>query len=68
MNATPEHKAAIEAQAEEMAKHLPPYQPKGPVPEKYRPKHIPPAPKIIFDEQGLPVIVPANALESDFLP
>lgn len=67
MNTTPERKADIEHQAEEIAKRLPPYQPKGPVPEKYRPKHIPPAPKIVFDEKGLPVVVPANALEADSL-
>lgn len=60
MNATPEHKAALERQAEEMAERLPPYQPKGPVPEKYRPQHLSPAPKIVFDEQGLPVIVPSH--------
>lgn len=59
MNATLENKAAIERQAEELASHLPPYQPKGPVPEQYRSHHLPPAPQIVFDEQGLPVVVPS---------
>lgn len=54
----------LERQAEALAERLPPYQPKGPVPEKYRPKHIPPAPQIVFDEKGLPVIVPANLQET----
>lgn len=40
--------AELERKAEELAKRLPPYQPKGPVPEKYRPKHLPPAPKIVL--------------------
>jgi hypothetical protein len=60
MNITPELKAAIEHQAKVLAERLPPYQPKGPAPEKYRPKHIPPAPQIVYDEHGLPVVVPAN--------
>ncbi len=60
MNATSAHKAALERQAVAMAEHLPPYQPKGSVPEKYRPQHLPPAPKIVFDEQGLPVIAPSH--------
>jgi hypothetical protein len=59
MNNTPQRKAEIERQAEEVAARQPPYQPKGPVPEKYRPRHIPPAPQIVFDEAGLPVVVPA---------
>src|SRR5262245_38817820 len=40
MNATAECKAAIQSQAEEMAERLPPYQPKGSVPERYHPKHL----------------------------
>lgn len=60
MNITPELKAAIEHQAKALAERFPPYQPKGPVSEKYRPKHIPPAPQIVYDEHGLPVVVPAN--------
>ena len=63
INVTPEQKAEIKCQAEEMAGRLPPYQPKGPVPEKYRPKHIPPAPKVTFDENDLPVVVPASPQE-----
>jgi hypothetical protein len=57
MNVTSELKAAIENQAEALAERLPPYQPKGPVPEKYRPKHIPPAPQIVYDEKGLPAVL-----------
>jgi hypothetical protein len=53
MNVIPELKAAIEAQAEALAKRLSPYQPKDPVPAKYRPNHIPPAPQIVYDEKGL---------------
>jgi hypothetical protein len=64
MNNTPECKAEIERQAEEVAARQPPYQPKGPVPEKYRPKHIPSAPQIVFDEAGLPVVVPAPSQEA----
>lgn len=64
MDMTPDLKAAIEDQAETLAQRLPPYQPKGPVPEKYRPKHIPPAPQIIFDEEGLPIVVPADLQET----
>ncbi len=64
MNNTPACKAEIEHQAEEVAARQPPYQPKGPVPEEYRPQHIPPAPKIIFDEDGLPVVVPAHSQET----
>lgn len=60
MNVTTELKAAIEHQAEVLAERLPPYQPKGPVPEKYRPKHIPPAPQIVYDENGLPVVISTN--------
>jgi len=60
MNITPELKAAIEHQAEALADRLPPYQLKGPVPEKYRPNHIPPAPQIVYDENGLPVVVSTN--------
>ena len=60
MNVTPELKAAIEHQAEALAERLPPYQSKGPVPEKHRPKHIPPAPHIVYDENGLPVVVSTN--------
>lgn len=44
MNASLENKAAIERQAEELVAHLPPYQPKGPLPEKYRPAIFPPPP------------------------
>jgi hypothetical protein len=61
MNNTPERKAEIERQAEEVVARQPSYQPKGPVPEKYRPQHIPPAPQIIFDEAGVPVVVPAHS-------
>lgn len=57
MNVTPELKAAIEDQAEALAERLPPYQPKGLVPDKYRPKHIPPAPQIVYDENGLPAVL-----------
>ena len=64
MDVTPELKANIEQQAETLADRLPPYQPQGPVPEKYRPKHIPPAPQIVLDEEGLPVVVPANPQET----
>jgi len=64
MNTTLERKVALERQAEEMAERLPPYQPKGPVPEKYLPKHIPPAPKIVFDENDLPIVVPTQAQEA----
>lgn len=64
MNNTPERKAEIERQAEAVAARQPPYQPKGPVPKEYRPKHIPPAPQIVFDEAGLPVVVPAPPQEA----
>ncbi len=64
MNNTPQRKAKIERQAEEVAARQPPYQPKGQVPEKYRPKHIPQAPSIVFDEAGLPVVVPAHTQEA----
>ena len=64
MNNTPECKADLERQAEVVAARQPPYHPKGPVPEKYRPQHLPPAPKIVFDEKGLPVVVPADASET----
>jgi hypothetical protein len=65
MNATPAHKAAIARQAEKLAVGLPPYQPKGPVSPQYRPRHIPPAPKIILDNQGLPVVRPTHASKTD---
>lgn len=54
----------LERKAELLADRLPPYRPKGPVPEKYRPKHIPPAPQIVFDEEGLPVVILANLQET----
>ena len=47
----------LEHQGEVLARRLPPYQPKGPVPEKYRPPHIPPAPTIVLDDDGLPTVV-----------
>lgn len=68
MNITPECKAAIEYQAEALAKRLPPYQPKGQVPDKYHPKHLLTASKVVYDEKGLPVAVPANTLKSDSSP
>ena len=43
MNNTPACKAEIERQAEAVAACQPPYQPKSPVSEKYRPKYIPPS-------------------------
>lgn len=64
MNVTPELKAAIEQQAEVLAERLPPYQPKGPVSDKYRPQHLPSAPQIVYDEKGLPVVVPAQPQET----
>ncbi len=64
MNNSPECKTQIERRAEEVAAHQPPYQSKGPVPEKYRPKHIPPAPQIIFDETDLPMVVPTSSPET----
>jgi hypothetical protein len=54
----------LERKAEELAERLPPYQPKGPVPEKYRPRHIPPAPTIVLDEDGFPVGVTSTTQEA----
>lgn len=56
--------AALESQAEVLTKRLPPYQPKEPVPEKYSPEHIPPAPLIILDEEGFPTVVPSPTQEA----
>jgi len=56
MNNTPECKAEIERRAEALAAKLPPYQPKTNVPEPFLPKHVPPAPKLILDENGLLVV------------
>ena len=61
MDTSPGQKTAIERQAEALISHLPPFQPKGTVPARFRPPHLPPAPKIIFDEHGFPVTVPADA-------
>jgi hypothetical protein len=55
---------ALEHKAEELAERLPPYQPKGPVPEKYRPAHIPPAPTIVLDEAGMPTVVTSPTQET----
>lgn len=54
----------LEGKAEELAERLPPYQPKGPVPEKYRPHHIPPAPIIVLDEAGFPTVVASPTQEA----
>jgi hypothetical protein len=59
MSNTPEAKVEIERQAEALAERLPPYQPKSETPAEYLPKHVPPAPKLTLDEQGIPVIVPS---------
>jgi hypothetical protein len=56
--------AELETKAEELAQRLPPYQPKGPVPERYRPKHIPPAPTIVLDEAGFPMVVTSPTQET----
>ena len=61
---TPELGRELEQKADELAERLPPYQPKGPVPEKYRPKHIPPAPQITLDEDGLPAVASAPVQEA----
>ena len=54
----------LEGKAEELAQRLPPYQPKGPVPDKYRPQHIPPAPTIVLDEAGFPTVVASPPQEA----
>jgi hypothetical protein len=59
MTNTPETKAEIERQAEALAQRLPPYQPKGETPAAYLPKHVPPAPKLILNEKGIPVVIPS---------
>lgn len=57
MNTTPECKAGLERQAEEMAERLPPYQPKSEVPAEYRAKNVPPAPKLILHLDAPPTVV-----------
>jgi hypothetical protein len=55
----------LERKAEELAERLPPYQPKkGPVPEKYQPHHIPPAPTLVLDEAGFPTVVASPPQEA----
>ncbi|MCB0192102.1 MAG: hypothetical protein KDJ65_09170 [Anaerolineae bacterium] len=61
MDTSAKQKSMIERQAQALIAHLPPFQPKGAVPPKFRPSHLPLAPKIIFDEHGFPVTVPADA-------
>lgn len=54
----------LERKAEELAERLPPYQPKGPVPAKYRPQHLPPAPTLVLDEAGFPTVVASSPQEA----
>ncbi len=61
MNNTPECKAEIERQAEEVAARQPPYRPKDKVPEQYLAKNVPPAPKLRILEDGtLAPVTPAK--------
>jgi hypothetical protein len=53
----------LERKAEELAERLPPYQPKGPAPEKYRPQHLPPAPTLVLDKAGFPTVVASSPQE-----
>lgn len=57
MNNTPECKAEIVRRAEELAARLPPYQPRDTTPAEYLAKNVPPAPKLVLDEDGLPTVV-----------
>ena len=61
MDTSAKQKSVFERQAETLIAHLPPFQPKGAVPAIFRPPHLPLAPKIIFDEHGFPVTLPADA-------
>jgi hypothetical protein len=61
MTIPPKLKKELERKAEELAERLPPYQPKGPVSEKYHPEHIPPAPTAVLDADGFPTIVTSPA-------
>jgi hypothetical protein len=54
----------LERKAEELAERLPPYRPHAEVPEAYRPKHIPPAPRVVFDEDDFPTGVASSAQEA----
>ena len=52
MNNTPECKAEIERQAEEVAAQQPPYHPKDKVPEQYLAKNVPSASRLRILEDG----------------
>ncbi len=64
MDNTLERKSAIEGQAEALANRLPPYQPKQEVPAEYLAKNVPPAPKLVLDENGFPTVVTVPAREA----
>jgi hypothetical protein len=64
MNNTPVCKADIERCAEALAAKLPPYQPKTEVPAAFLPKHIPPAPKLVLNENGIPVVAATSKEET----
>ncbi len=60
MDIAPERKLNIERQAEALAKRLPPYRPLRESPMDYMAKAVPPAQKLILDENGYPIMVTSS--------